>query len=108
MPGILLRPSTTRFRRRSNTFTIRATACSDSGALSASIAAICVNPATHEDELIISWSSFAARALGATAYPNLHPVIAYDLDNPSMSTVRSLIPGCDKGDTCWNPYTSWL
>ena len=39
IPEMAFIPSTTRFRRCSNTFTMRATACSDSGALRASMAA---------------------------------------------------------------------
>ncbi len=35
---------------------------------------------------------------GATAYPSRHPVIAKLLENPSMITVRSAMPGSDQMD----------
>ena len=86
-----LSPATTSSRRARNSSSILAT--SSWGPVSATSPAFWTNVAVHELELFMSAAMWRAIGSGMIPKPSRQPVIAYVLEKPSTTTVRSAMPG---------------
>ncbi|MNI58399.1 hypothetical protein D3C73_1135110 [compost metagenome] len=101
-----LRPSTAASRRLRYTSTLSRT--KDWSPFSAATAAAWLMDDGHDDVWDCSLFMAAIRGAGPTPYPSRQPVIAYALDTPLTSKMRSLSAGAAVTKLVTRPSPKWI